>query len=106
MLKKDIDKLTGGMQVVKESSLDLSTFQRLPQLGAPKPKSLDDDDTEKTEEPVDEGPSKMDFVKEQLQTNELFRDMLTKHFSNFDSSLAKSKKIDKKYKRGIMDSLN
>ena len=67
---------------------------------------LDDDEGEKTEDQVDEGPSKMDFVKEQLQTNERFREMLTKHFTNFESKLAKSKKIDKKYKKGIMDSLN
>lgn len=106
MLKKDIDKLTGGMQVVKECTIDLTKFNRLPQLGAPKKKSLDDEEEEETDEKVDEGPSKMDFVKEQLQTNERFREMLTKHFANFESKLSQTKKIDKKYKKGIMDSLN
>lgn len=48
----------------------------------------------------------MDFVKEQLQTNERFREMLTKHFKNFKGNLDKSDAIGKTYKKGIMDSLN
>lgn len=68
-MQKDLDRITGGMQTVKESNLNLDNFERIAEI------LPENDDT------VQVGHNKMKFFIEHLQNNQYLK-KYTKEYNN------------------------
>jgi hypothetical protein len=68
-MQKDLDRITGGMQTVKESNINLENFERIAEI------LPENDDT------VQAGHNKMRFFMEHLQNNQYLK-KYTKEYNN------------------------
>lgn len=70
--------MTGGLNKVTEYKVDISNFNTMAVFQAPKYQG-GSEEAEDSIEDQEEGPSKLKFIMEQIETNQLFKKDLKKN---------------------------